>query len=355
MSESMMERLQKFFNEHSDKPLSVGELEEVLGLEEAVEFKELVKALNALEESGELVRTRKNRFGLPEKMNLVRGRVQMHAKGFAFLIPEDVRQSEVYIQHSDLASAMNNDKVMVRIEKRNTDGNRAEGTVIRILERATHQVVGTFEDNKSFGFVVADDKRIPNDIFIPKGMTAGAVSGHKVIAHITKYPEGRMSAEGEVVHILGQKNDPGIDIISIIHKHGIKIGFTEEVLEQAASMPDEIDTSELEKRRDLRDEQIVTIDGADAKDLDDAVSVKKLENGNFKLGVYIADVSYYVEENSPIDQEAFERATSVYLVDRVIPMIPHRLSNGICSLNPQVDRLTLACEMEINGKGEVVN
>ncbi|TFJ93368.1 ribonuclease R [Lentibacillus salicampi] len=351
----MEERLRDYFNEHSEKPLAVHELEEALGLGEAVEFKELVKALNALEEAGELVRTRKNRFGLPEKMNLVRGRIQMHAKGFAFLIPDDDSQSDVYIHHSDLASAMNNDKVMVRIEKRNADGNRPEGTVIRILERATHQIVGTFEDNGAFGFVVADDKRIPNDIFIPKSMNAGAVSGHKVIAHITKYPEGRMSAEGEIIHILGHKNDPGIDIISIIHKHGIKVDFPEEVLEQASNTPEEIKPSELENRRDLRDEQIVTIDGADAKDLDDAVSVKPLENGNYKLGVYIADVSYYVEENSPIDKEAFERATSVYLVDRVIPMIPHRLSNGICSLNPQVDRLTLGCEMEINSKGEVVN
>src|SRR5699024_4563363 len=351
MNETMQERVRNYFNEHSEKPLAVHELEEALELEQAVEFKELVKALNELEESGELVRTRKNRFGLPGKMNLVRGRIQMHAKGFAFLIPDDDAQSDVYIHHSDLASAMNNDKVMVRIEKQNADGNKPEGTVIRILERATHQIVGTFEDNKSFGFVVADDKRIPNDIFIPKGMNGGAVSGHKVIAHITKYPEDRMSAEGEIVHILGHKNDPGIDIISIIHKHGIKIDFPEEVLNQAANTPDEIDPSEMENRRDLREKQIVTIDGADAKDLDDAVSVKQLENGDFQLGVYIADVSYYVEENSPIDEEAFERATSVYLVDRVIPMIPHRLSNGICSLNPQMDRLTLGCEMEINTKG----
>ncbi|GGK03550.1 ribonuclease R [Lentibacillus kapialis] len=355
MNGTMQERLHNYFNEHSEKPLSVEELEEALDLEDAVEFKELVKALNALEETGELVRTRKNRFGLPEKMNLIRGRIQMHAKGFAFLIPDDDTRTDVYIHHSDLASAMNNDKVMVRIEKQHDGGNRPEGTVIRVLERATHQVVGTFEDNKSFGFVVADDKRIPNDIFIPKSMNGGAVSGHKVIAHITKYPEGRMSAEGEIIYILGHKNDPGIDIISIIHKHGIKVDFPEEVLDQAANTPEHIDSSDIENRRDLREEQIVTIDGADAKDLDDAVSVKQLENGNFQLGVYIADVSYYVEENTPIDEEAFERATSVYLVDRVIPMIPHRLSNGICSLNPQVDRLTLGCEMEINTTGDVVN
>lgn len=351
----MKERIQNYFKENGTKPLTVNEIEEALQIETADEFKELIKALNILEEEGELVRTRKNRFGLPEKMNLIRGRIQMHAKGFAFLIPDDDTQDDVYIHHSDLGSAMNGDKVLVRIEKRDQDGNRSEGTVIRILERATLQVVGTFEDNRSFGFVIADDKRIPNDIFIPKDMTNGAVSGHKVIAHITKYPEGRKSAEGEIIHILGHKNDPGIDIMSIIYKHGIKMDFPQEVLDQAANTPDTISEDEIKDRRDLRNETIVTIDGADAKDLDDAVSVKKLDNGNYLLGVYIADVSYYVDKGSPIDQEALERGTSVYLVDRVIPMIPHRLSNGICSLNPQVDRLTLGCEMEIDASGNVVN
>ncbi|OZU88725.1 ribonuclease R [Virgibacillus indicus] len=351
----MKDRIREFFKENGTKPLAVDELEEALEIEDAVEFKELVKALNELEDAGELVRTRKNRFGLPEKMNLVRGRIQMHAKGFAFLIPDDEDQTDVYIHHSDLASAMNNDKVLVRLEKKDEDGNRPEGTVIRILERATLQVVGTFEDNRSFGFVIADDKRIPNDIFIPKNQTHGAVSGHKVIAHITKYPEGRKSAEGEIIHILGHKNDPGIDIISIIHKHGIKTDFPDEVMEQASNTAEVISEAELEGRTDRREEVIVTIDGADAKDLDDAVMVKKLDNGNYKLGVYIADVSYYVEQNSAIDKEAYERGTSVYLVNRVIPMIPHRLSNGICSLNPKVDRLTLGCEMEINDSGQVVN
>ncbi|MFD2922653.1 ribonuclease R [Halobacillus naozhouensis] len=354
MNNELTQKVQEYFNEKATKPLSVSELEEALELEGSDEFKDLMKALNQLEEQGELVRTRKNRFGLPEKMNLIRGRIQMHAKGFAFLLPEDDSKDDVYIHHSDLHSAMNNDTVLVRIEKRDENGQRPEGTVIRIVERATTRVVGTFESSRNFGFVVADDKRIPNDIFIPKGQTNGAIEGHKVIVSITKFPEERMSAEGEVVEILGHKNDPGIDIISIIHKHGIKTEFPEEVLEQAGQTPDQISEGEFSNRRDLRDETIVTIDGADAKDLDDAVTVKRLDNGHYKLGVHIADVSYYVEENSPIDKEARERATSVYLVDRVIPMIPHRLSNGICSLNPQVDRLTLSCEMEINNRGDVV-
>ncbi len=353
--ENMKDRILSMFKETEMRPLAVDEIERELGIDDSSEFKELVIALNELEEAGELVRTRKNRFGLPEKMNLIRGKIQMHQKGFAFLIPDEEGLTDVYIHASDLASAMNNDKVLVRIEKTSDEENRPEGQVIRILERAVTKVVGTFEDNRSFGFVIADDKRIPNDIFIPKGKTNGAVDGHKVIVEITKYPEGRKSAEGEVIQILGHKNDPGIDILSIIYKHGITIDFPEEVLEQAANTPETISEDELEGRRDLRDEMIVTIDGADAKDLDDAVSVKQLNNGNYKLGVYIADVSYYVREGSPIDVEAFERGTSVYLVDRVIPMIPHRLSNGICSLNPQVDRLTLGCEMEITSTGEVVN
>ncbi|WP_101843111.1 ribonuclease R [Halobacillus sp. Marseille-P3879] len=354
MNPELKQQILHYFTEAASKPLSVQELEEVLELNDSQEVKVLMKALNELEEEGELVRTRKNRFGLPEKMNLIRGKIQMHAKGFAFLIPDDDAKDDVYLHHSDLNSAMNNDKVLVRVEKRDEEGNRPEGTVIRILERATTRVVGTYESSRNFGFVVADDKRIPHDIFIPKSQANGAVDGHKVIVEITKFPEERMSAEGEIVEILGHKNDPGIDIISIIHKHGIKTEFPEEVLAQAGETPEKISEDEIKNRRDLREETIVTIDGADAKDLDDAVTVKKLDNGNYKLGVHIADVTYYVEEGSPIDKEARERATSVYLVDRVIPMIPHRLSNGICSLNPQVDRLTLSCEMEINAEGEIV-
>ncbi|SIS43429.1 ribonuclease R [Salimicrobium flavidum] len=349
-------RILDFFRESATRPLSVNELEEELGLTGSEDFKDLTKELKALEEEGQLVRTRKNHLGLPEKMNLVRGRIQMNAKGFAFLLPDDEEKNDVYLHHSDLNSAMNKDKVLVRVDKTREDGQRPEGSVIRILERAQTRVVGTFDAaNGNFGFVVADDKRIPNDIFIPKGNENAAVDGHKVIVEITKFPEGRMSAEGIITNILGHKNDPGIDIISIIHKYGIEVDFPEEVIQQAADTPDEISESEIKNRRDLREEQIVTIDGADAKDLDDAIQVKRLDNGSYKLGVHIADVSYYVEKDSPIDEEASERATSVYLVDRVIPMIPHRLSNGICSLNPQVDRLTLSCEMEITEDGEVVN
>ena len=355
MSEQMKEKVITYFNEEISRPLSVTELEEALEIDDSESFKDLVISLNELEDAGELVRTRKDRFGLPEKMNLIRGKIQMNKKGFAFLIPDDDSFDDIFIPQNDLMSAMNNDKVLVRREKGASLTQRSEGTVIRILERGLREIVGTYEDNGAFGFVIPDDKRIVHDIFIPKGASEGAISGHKVIVKLTKYPEGRMSAEGEVVKILGHKNDPGIDIISIIHKHGIAIDFPDEVLNEAANIPEIVGEDEMEGRRDLRDEVVVTIDGEDAKDLDDAIRVVQLDNGNFLLGVYIADVSYYIRENSAMDEEARDRGTSVYLVDRVIPMIPHRLSNGICSLNPNVDRLALGCEMEIDSHGNVVS
>ncbi len=354
MENTLQKDIITFLQESGTKPLLIQEIEEAFEFTSSEEFKQLVIALTELEEHGLLVRTRKNRYGLPEKMNLIRGKIEMNRKGFAFLIPEDETQDDIYIHSSDLDSAMHNDKVIVRIERKKSFDKRTEGVVIRIVERAVQQIVGTFELSRSFGFVIPDDTRMAHDIFIPKEQINGAVTGHKVIVDITSYPEERKSAEGMVTQILGHKNDPGVDILSIIYKHGIKLDFPESVLEHAANVPEEITADDLNGRRDLREEQIVTIDGADAKDLDDAVRVEQLDNGNFLLGVYIADVSYYVDEGSAIDKEASERGTSVYLVDRVIPMIPHRLSNGICSLNRGVDRLTLSCEMEINDRGEIV-
>ncbi|MEC1876348.1 MULTISPECIES: ribonuclease R [Bacillus] len=350
--EAFMEKLLSFMKEEAYKPLTVQELEEMLNITEAEEFKELVKALVALEEKGLIVRTRSDRYGIPEKMNLIKGKISAHAKGFAFLLPEDTSLSDLFIPPNELNTAMNGDIVMVRLNSQSS-GSRQEGTVIRILERAIQRVVGTYTETRNFGFVIPDDKKITSDIFIPKNGKNGAAEGHKVVVKLTSYPEGRMNAEGEVETILGHKNDPGIDILSVIHKHGLPGEFPADAMEQASSTPDTIDEKDLKDRRDLRDQVIVTIDGADAKDLDDAVTVTKLDDGSYKLGVHIADVSHYVTENSPIDKEALERGTSVYLVDRVIPMIPHRLSNGICSLNPKVDRLTLSCEMTINSQGQV--
>ncbi|MBM7661509.1 ribonuclease R [Bacillus mesophilus] len=347
-------QLLSFMKEEAYKPLTVQELEEAFGIEDSAAFKDFVKALVQMEEQGLIVRTRSNRYGLPDKMNLIRGKVIAHPKGFAFVETEEKDRQDIFIPPSDLKNAMHGDTVLVRINPTST-GSREEGQVVRIIERGVKEVVGTYEQSKSFGFVVVDDKRITNDIFIPKDASKGAVDGHKVVVKLVTYPEGRMSAEGEVLHILGHKNDPGIDILSVIHKYGLPQEFPAEAIQQANAVPDTIAEDQIGNRRDLRNETIVTIDGADAKDLDDAVTVTKMENGNFKLGVHIADVTHYVKEGSPIDVEAADRGTSIYLVDRVIPMIPHRLSNGICSLNPKVDRFTLSCEMVINQAGEVVS
>ncbi|MBM7713910.1 ribonuclease R [Siminovitchia sp. FSL H7-0308] len=349
-----VDKILAYMREEAYKPLTVKELEEVFQVEGSEEFKDFVKALVQMEEMGLVVRTRSNRYGVPEKMNLVRGVLTGHAKGFAFLIPDEAGMDDVFIPPHEKNGAMHGDHVLVRVSP-SSSGSRREGAVVRILKRGTVQVVGTYNESQYFGFVIPDDPKIADDIFIPKNANMGAVEGHKVVVRLTAYPENRKNAEGEVVKILGHKNDPGVDIVSIIYKHGLPLAFPDEVMEQANSIPEEIVESEIGDRRDLRNETIVTIDGADAKDLDDAVTLSKLENGHYKLGVHIADVSHYVTEGSPIDREAFERGTSVYLVDRVIPMIPHRLSNGICSLNPQVDRFTLSCEMEINPQGEVVN
>ncbi|MFS0780158.1 ribonuclease R [Bacillus sp. 1P06AnD] len=348
------DRLLQFMKEESYKPMTVQELEKELGIEESDDFKSFVKALVKMEEKGQVVRTRSNRYGLPEKMNLVRGKLIAHAKGFAFVTPEEPGMDDIFIPPHETKNAMHGDIVLVRVSSESS-GSRREGSVEKIIEHGLTQLVGTYVESKHFGFVIPDDKKVVNDIFIPKASRMGAVEGHKVVVHLTAYPEGRASAEGEVIEILGHKNDPGVDILSVIHSHGLPLEFPPEVLKQAENTPDTIAESDLDNRRDLRDQVIVTIDGADAKDLDDAVTVTRLENGNYKLGVHIADVSHYVTEGSPIDREAFDRGTSVYLVDRVIPMIPHRLSNGICSLNPRVDRLTLSCDMEIDPSGKVVN
>ncbi|MGC5326952.1 ribonuclease R [Brevibacillus sp. SYSU BS000544] len=342
-----------FMREQAYHPMTVNEMEEAFGLKNSNEFKELVKTLNILEDRGEIIRTRANRYGVPEKMNLVRGRLQSHAKGFGFVIPEQQGESDVYVHANDMNGAMHGDIVFARVEKE-TSGTRREGRIIRIVERSITEVVGTFQDETHYAFVITDDRRIGKDIFIPKTAYNGAVDGHKVVVKIVRYPEGRANPEGEVIEILGHKNDPGVDILSIIRKFGLPEAFPQDVLEEAEAAPAEISEEEIRGRRDLRDRMMVTIDGADAKDLDDAVSLEKLPNGNYRLGVHIADVSYYVKEKSPLDNEAYKRGTSVYLVDRVIPMIPHRLSNGICSLNPKVDRLTISCDMEIDHEANTV-
>lgn len=351
--DELQQRILAFMKNEDYKPMTVAEIEEVFELSEAEEFKELVKTLVKMEAQGLIVRSRSNRYGLPERMNLLRGRFIGHPKGFGFVAPDEAGMDDIFIAPHEINGALNGDTVLIRVLKESS-GDRREGTVTKIVERGKTSFVGTFQANRGFGFVVPDDKKMTMDIFVAKEDTLGAVDGHKVVVEITNWPDQVKSATGMITKILGHKNDPGVDILSIIYKHDIPPEFPEEVVEAAAQVPDEITEQDLIGRRDLRHETIVTIDGADAKDLDDAVTVTKNEDGTYKLGVHIADVSYYVTQDSVLDKEAYDRATSVYLTDRVIPMIPHRLSNGICSLNPKVDRLTLSCEMIIDSAGQVI-
>jgi len=346
-------KLLQVMKEEVYKPLTVQEIQEVLGFEQASEFKELVKMLVHLEQKGLVIRSKSNRYGIPERMNLIRGKFIGHAKGFGFVAPEAEGMDDIFIPPNEVNSAMNGDIVLVRVSN-DSLRDRQEGAIVRVCERKTTSIVGMYQDNKGFGFVVPDDKKLPMDIFIGKGNSLNAADGHKVVAEITEWPNDSRSATGMITQILGHKNDPGVDILSIIYKHGIAIEFPEEVIAQANKIPEDVQEADLVNRRDLREELLLTIDGADAKDLDDAISVFKNDNGTYKLSVHISDVSYYVTENTPMGDEAYERSTSVYLTDRVIPMLPHRLSNGICSINPGVDRLTLSCVMTIDQHGKVL-
>ena len=331
------------------------ELLNSLGVKGKKDKKDLLTILEQMEEEGLIIKTKKKKYGVPERMNLVVGRLQSNKKGFGFIISDvGIVGSDVYVSSEDLNGAMHNDRVIARMTKRSEEGLRNEGEIIRIIKRGNEKIVGTFESSRNFGFVVPDDQKISQDIFIPRSETMGAREGYKVVVEITQYPESRRNPEGRIIEILGHMDDVGIDILSIIRKHDLPQEFPPEVSNQAKNIPDTIRKEDIKGRKDLRDRKIFTIDGEDAKDLDDAVSIEKLSNGNYLLAVHIADVSYYVFENTPIDKEAFERGNSIYLVDRVIPMLPQKLSNGICSLNPKVDRLAFSCFMEINDKGKVV-
>ena len=260
----------------------------------------------------------------------------------------------IFISGKNCNGAMHSDTVLVELLTLHpTPGKKPEGAVVRIEERGIKRVVGTFERSKSFGFVVSDNTRIKDDIFIPLEASKGAMDGHKVVVEITEYPKGRRSAEGRIVEILGHMSDPGVDVLSIVEGLEIPTEFPEKVLKQAERIPLEISEADCDGRLDLRDTLMITIDGDDAKDLDDAVSIS-YENGLYELGVHIADVTNYVQYQSALDKQALKRGTSVYLADRVIPMLPHRLCNGICSLNAGVDRLALSCIMTIDENGDII-
>jgi len=342
-----------------ERPLSIDQLTKKLELTDTAQFKELIRTLNELEDEALIARTRSNKYGTLAQIGQVAGKISVHQRGFGFVSPEDGSAGDIFLPAPELGNVYNGDRVLVKVFAESNGGDRREGKLLKILSRGPADFVGTFVSPKgrieSIAYIEPDDSKLTFLPVVANEDTLGAVDGHKVLARITKYPDGRYAGTAKVLQIIGHKNDPGVDILSIVHKHGINVDFSDAAIAEANNIPDQIDEKDLVGRVDLRNEVTVTIDGADAKDLDDAVHVKKLANGNYELGVHIADVSHYVKEDSPLDEEARERGTSVYLVDRVIPMIPHRLSNGICSLNPHVDRLTLSCIMEIDQNGVVVN
>lgn len=344
-----------FMREEGYKPMEMPELSRVFDIRKE-DYKAFKKTIKAMEKEGLILRNNQDRFGVPERMGLVRGKIQTHARGFAFVTPEEGGKKDVFIPSSATKGAMNGDIVLVKILVEDQGGKKCEGEVVNVLERANKTLIGIYEDSKNFGFVVVDDKRIQNDIFVPKAKKGDAKTGDVVIVEITEWPDGKKrNPEGEVIEVLGKKGDKGIDILTIIKKFGLPEEFPDKVEIFAENISNEIEESEYKRRRDLRNIKMVTIDGEDAKDLDDAVSIERMSNGRFKLGVHIADVTHYVREKNPLDKEALKRGTSVYLIDRVIPMLPKKLSNGICSLNPKVDRLALSCFMVIDNNGKVVD
>ena len=312
---------------------------------------ELKKVLDSLEAEGKVHVSSKGKYSKGEAKRLV-GTFTAHARGFGFVTVEGEAE-EIFISEDDMNGAFHNDQVEVVI-KAAPSGKRREGKITKVLSHGTTTLVGYFEKSKNYGFVRPDNQRFVKDVFIPLERSKGAVTGHKVVVELTKYGGDNRKPEGKVIEIIGHVNDPGTDIMSIVKGYDLPTGFPEKVLNQAERVAKDVSTADMAGRMDLRDWQMVTIDGEDAKDLDDAISITR-DGSNYILGVHIADVTNYVQENSALDREAQKRGTSVYLVDRVIPMLPHTLSNGICSLNAGVDRLALSCIMTINEKGAVID
>lgn len=371
----------------SYRPLTYQELAEHFDtISDSNVYKLFCKQLNALEEIGQIARSKQDRYGLPEHMHMFRGKLSVHPRGFAFLISETPGLDDLFISEGELNGGLHGDVVIARVikgtypppasakpatggrQQQSSGSDRPEGVVMRVITRGMTQVVGRVSEYGTTMVVAPDDKRIASEVWIPEGMRANAKEGMKVVVEITKYPDsksvsrGRGVLEGKIIEILGDADAPGVDVLSIIRRFGLPEAFPDDVTQMAESVPDQVPADPSDPlgaaawagRRDLRNYKIITIDGEDAKDLDDAVHVIRLDNGNWELGVHIADVSYYVTEMSALDQEAYRRGTSVYLTDRVIPMLPKRLSNGICSLNPNVERLTLSCVMEIDATGDAI-
>ena len=334
-----------------NKALSIQEIDHLLGLQTGDEFRELEDTINKMCNEYTIYCTNKGNYMTFDRSPLKKGILRVNRKGFGFVELPD--EEDIYIDAKNMNGALHNDLVVAEITGRK-EKNKLEGRILKILDRKLEYVIGEFYLENGVGHLILDEENLKMNVIIEKNDIHGAVDGHKVQVRLLEQMNDH-TYRGEITKILGHKNDPGVDILSIVYKYNISDTFPEEVIEQLKTIPEEVSEEDKVGRTDLTDVTIFTIDGDDTKDIDDAVSIKKLENGNYELGVHIADVSYYVKEGTPLDVNAMDRGTSVYLVDRVIPMIPHQLSNGICSLNEGVERLTISCVMEINLDGKIVD
>ncbi len=336
---------------NSKKALTIYELQDALNLHEVNEVRDLSEELRKMEEDVIIYCSNKGRYMMLEDSHLRKGVLRANKKGFGFVEVENL-DDDVYVAPENMNGAIHGDIVLVEItSKMNID--RMEGRILKVLKRQVERYIGEINfDSKEVGHITLDDSKIKLDIQVAKEDSLNAVDGHKVVVELIKKLNKNMKYSGKVVEIIGHKNDPGVDILSIVYKYNIHTEFPDDVKEEVKSLPMQVRDIDMIGRRDLRNWEIFTIDGDDTKDIDDAISIEIMNNGHYKLGVHIADVSYYVKEGSPLDNEAMERGTSVYLVDRVIPMLPHELSNGICSLNPNVDRLAISCVMEFDHEGK---
>lgn len=311
--------------------------------------------LDKLEKEYKIQKNRKNKYSIIDKNKYIKGTYRGNEKGYGFVIPENEEMEDIFIPRGNNNNALNDDIVVAEIVKESEDGKRKEGKIVSIVKHEKDKVVGLFVKSRNFGFVIPDDKKFGGDIFISKSNFAKAKNNQKVVVKLTKYPEKNKKAEGKIIEIIGGIDEAGVDMLSLVKEYDLPYEFPQGVIEEAKSKGNKVDKKDIPNRVDLRDKTIFTIDGEDAKDLDDAVRVYKNDDGNYMLDVHIADVSYYVTENSLLDKEAIIRGTSIYMLDRVIPMLPKELSNGICSLNAGEDRFTLSCTMEIDKEGNIIS
>ena len=350
--EEQEQKILELLKDENYKPMKPKEIAMLMRVPKN-EYNDFLNVLGNLELNLKIQKNRKNQYRIVEKV-YYDGIYRKHSKGFGFVKIES-DEDEIYISKDNSLNALNGNRVLIEIVEEKNKLKKAEGRIVKILKHEKNTVVGIFQNNKNFGFVVPDDKNFGTDIFISKKNFGKARNNHKVLVQITKYPQKGKKAEGKIIEVLGNVNEAGVDMLSLIKENNLPARFPEQVVQEAIKCGNKIDETDIKNRVDLRGQNIFTIDGEDAKDLDDAVRVIKLENGNYKLDVHIADVSYYVKPNSLLDQEALIRGTSIYMLARVIPMLPRELSNGICSLNAGEDRFTLSCSMEINEKGDVIS